>query len=220
MHTVISNQSAGTGVRLLTLDGPASGHSTPGQFVTATVGDLKAAFFALANAPGDAIQLLIKVQPGSTGAVIAALDPGEQLTVNPAMGGGFGLDNVAGRELVVLINGSGISAVRALIHAEVAAGLPRPVHVYYGVLSPDHRSFDADLVAWARAGVQVSTVVDESHAASWTGKTGWVQDAAAADGLCRADVGLVLVGYRGMCDAARAMWTAAGCPEDAIRLNF
>ena len=75
------------------------------------------------------------------------------VVTSEAKGSGFPLESVDGRPLVVLVNGSGISAARPVIEAEVTAGLPRPVHLYYGVLTPDRRSFLADLERWANAGV-------------------------------------------------------------------
>ena len=47
-----------------------------------------------------------------------------------------------------------------------------------------------------------------------------MQDCAVRHGLAVPEVGVVLVGHRAMCDAARATFEAAGCPPEAIRLNF
>ncbi len=217
--TVTQNEPAGSGIRLLTLDGPVPGHAVPGQYAVARIGDHKPAFFALACAPGDTAQLLVKCA-GDAAEALCALEPGDSFELSEAMGKGFGLVNVAGLPLVVLINGSGISAVRGLIAGEVAAGLSRPVHVYYGVLTPEHRSFLSDIEAWANAGVRVHTVVGEPAGTGWRGATGFVQDVAAAHGLCRADVGVVLCGVPQMLEAAKAAWSAAGCPEDQVLVNF
>ena len=217
--TLMANEPAGTQLRLLTFRETPENYSTPGQYVTATTGELKPSFFAIASSPGQPLQLLLKVA-GDTATALAALEPGAEVTISEAKGNGFPLDAVSGRPLVVLVNGSGISAARPVIDAEVAAGLPRPVHVYYGVLTPDRRSFLADLERWANAGVQVHTVVGTPVGTGWHGQTGFVQEAATADGLCRADVGVVLVGVRPMIEAAKALWTAAGCPPEALLLNF
>lgn len=217
--TVTRNEPAGAGLRLLTLDGPVPDHARPGQYAVARIGDHKPAFFALACSPGEPAQLLIK-RAGDAAEALCALEEGQGFDLSEAMGKGFPLGAVDGRELVILCNGSGISAVRSVVAAEVAAGLPRAVHFYYGVLTPAHRSFLADLEAWGNAGVKVHTVVGEPAATGWHGATGFVQDVAAEHGLCRADVGVVLCGVPPMLEAAKAMWAAAGCPDEQVLVNF
>jgi NAD(P)H-flavin reductase len=127
---------------------------------------------------------------------------------------------VDGLELVILVNGSGISAARSVIQAEIDKGLPRPVSFLYGVLTPGHRSFLADLEAWARAGIQVHTVIGEPTGTGWHGATGFVQDHAAAVGLVRANVGVVLVGLPVMVEQAKATYAAADAPNTHLLVNF
>ena len=214
--TLVSNEEAGTSIRKLTFDSPPEGYEIPGQFVTATVGDLKPGFFAIASRPGEVLVLLIK-QSGETAEALTALEPGAQVAVTPAMGKGFAIENTKGRELVILVNGSGISAVRPVIEAELAAGLPRPVHFFYGVLSLAHRSFVADLERWEKAGVNIHTCISQPDG---SGTEGFVQYRAKDAGLVRADVSVVLVGVRPMCDQAKEFYAAAGCPDDQVLLNF
>lgn len=217
--TVTANQPAGTGLRLLTFDGGVPDHTAPGQYVVVSPPDHKPGFFAIASSPGENIELLVKVE-GVTATHIAALEPGASLPVSEAKGKGFPLATIAGKPLVVMCNGSGVSAVRSVVRAEVAAGLPRSVHLYYGVLTPDRRSFLAELEDWANAGVTVRTVVGEPDDSHWTGATGFVQEVAAADGVVRSDVGVVLCGVPAMLEQARAAFVAAGCPNEHVLLNY
>lgn len=219
--TVRRNDPAGTDLRLLTLDGPPGAYDTPGQFVTVTVADRRPAFFAVASSPGQPTRLLVK-QWGDTAEVLGGLQPGETFEMSDALGKGFAMERVAGRELVVLVNGSGVAAAHPVVEAELARGLPRPVHLYYGVKSPDRRSFLADLERWANAGVTVWTVVSEHLAdnAGWTGPTGHVQDIAREHGLVRDDVGVVMVGHKAMLEEARLVWEDAGCPPERLLTNF
>ena len=214
---IVRNEPAGTQLRLLTLDASLAGHERAGQFLTVSIGESKPAFFAIASEPGLPVQLLVKTS-GTVAEALGAMPVGAAVTLSSPMGTGFPLERVAGCELVVLCNGSGISAVRPILHAE-ARTQSRPVHFYYGVLTPAHRSFVPELELWAQNGITVHTVVDAAIE-GWTGPIGYVQHAAAADGLVRADVGVVLCGLPIMLEQARAAYEAAGCPSDRILVNF
>ncbi|TNE86443.1 MAG: FAD-dependent oxidoreductase [Deltaproteobacteria bacterium] len=213
--TLTRNDPGGDGLRVLTFGHAPEGYTRPGQFVTAAVNGLKPGYYALASSPGEPVTLLIKAM-GELSEALCALEPGDAVEMSDAMGKGF---DVSGEgELVVLCNGSAISACRPVIEAEVAGGLSRAVHLYFGVLKPEHRSFLADLERWANAGVKVHTVVGEPEGTGWSGAVGFVQDVAEAHGLCRADVEIVLCGVPPMVDAAKARWSAAGC--ERILTNY
>lgn len=213
--TLTRNEPGGDGLRVLTFAHSPEGYNTPGQFVTATVGGRKAGFFALASSPSEPVTLLIK-NLGELSEALCALEPGAAVEMSDAMGKGFPITGEG--ELVILCNGSAISACRPVVEAEIAAGLPRPVHFFFGVLKPQHRSFLADLERWANAGVKVHTVVGEPDGTGWTGATGFVQQTAADQGLCRADVEVVLCGVPPMVEAAKAQWAEAGC--ERVLTNF
>ena len=136
------------------------------------------------------------------------------------MGKGFPVENTGDRDWVVLLNGSAISAVRPVLNAELVKGLSRNITVFFGVKTPGHRAFLADLEWWANAGIQIHTVCDEGEPAGWYGATGYVQDVANKLGLVQDDVSVILCGYPGMVEAAKALYTEAGCPEDQLLTNF
>ena len=108
------------------------------------------------------------------------------------MGKGFAIENTKGRELVILVNGSGISAVNLLIEPELAAGLPRPVH------------FSTASSLWPTVPLSLTLSVGRkrskySHlhqSTDGSGTEGFVQYRAKDVGLVRADVSVVLVGVR------------------------
>ncbi len=217
--TLVSNAPAGTDLRLLTFDHVPDGYTVPGQFVTAAVGDGKPAFFAIASSPGQPVQFLIK-RSGEMAERCCSMKSGEPIELSDVMGKGFPMAATEGRELTILVNGSGISAARPVIQAELAGGLKRAVNLIYGVMTPGHRAFLADLEAWANAGVSVHTVIDPAGSPDWTGPTGYVQDWAKAHGLIRADAAVVLVGLPIMLDLAKAMCADAGMPDDCVITNF
>src|SRR5262245_57578952 len=98
-------------------DGWRARHVAPGQFLRARVpGDAgEDNHFALASAPGEPPQLLVKRAPGLSDALIA-LPPGGALEVSFPEGAGFPVDTHAGRDLVLMGAGTGIAPLRATLH--------------------------------------------------------------------------------------------------------
>ena len=136
------------------------------------------------------------------------------------MGKGFPVERTGDRDWVVLLNGSAISAVRPVLDAALADGLNRNIHVLFGVKTPNHRAFLPDLERWANAGIQVHTVCDQADDLGWYGAKGFVQNVANEMGLVRDDVSVILCGFPAMAEAAKGLYTEAGCPEDQILTNF
>lgn len=219
MHAVqvVRNERAAEGLRLLTLDAEPARYTRPGQYILAHVGHHAPAFFAIASDPGAPLELLVKAEPGTAAEDLALMRPGDPFTISEAQGDGFPIERVAGLDLVVLVNGSGISGVRALLNAERG---DRPVHLFFGVRSPWHRPYGWDLERWANRGIRVTTVVDPIGADGWHGAVGYVQDEAIAQGWLRADVGVVLCGLPILLEQARTLWEGAGCPPQHVLLNF
>ena len=219
MHDLILSDRRADGAALLRLifDRAVPGHVAPGQFVTVHVEGHKAGYFALASGPGQTTELLIKPQ-GPVAEHLAALPVGSVVSVSDPIGKGFGIE-ADGRPLVVLVNGSGISAVRGLIDAEVAAGLTRPVHLLYGVLTPAHAAFQERLDAWRAAGVDVHLVLDTAQD-GWDGPTGFVQHHAQRLGLVNDGVSVAMVGFPAMIEETKGLYTAVGLAPERVRTNF
>lgn len=220
MHVLelTDNQPAGLHLRLLTFDRALPGYTIPGQYTVVQPDGHDKAFFALASVPGAPTQLLIKAQ-GHTAEHLCSLEPGARVPMSDAAGKGFVLPPGGPLPLVVLATGSGISAVRPLIEAEVDAGLPRPVHLLYGVYTLEHCSFPSRLTAWQEAGVAVHLVLSDPPE-GWTGASGFVQQAAEALGLVRDDVLVVLCGFPDMVQHAKQRWQAAGLAPKRLLTNF
>lgn len=216
--TLTSSAPAGDLLRHLSFGAALPGHTKPGQYVTVSVPGHEPAFFALANRPGTPVELLVK-GAGDAAEVLAALSPGESVQMTDASGPGFGVDPFGTDPVVILANGSGISAVRPVVESLLPELGNRSVTFLYGVLTTAHRSFLADLERWARVGVQVRTVVGGS-AEDWTGDLGYVQDVAHELGLFTPNATVVLCGVPPMIDAARALCAAAGVPDAQVRVNF
>ena len=205
--TVTNNEPAGTQLGAVSFDLVPDDYKVAGQWAKVKMGDVEGQF-AFASSPREPLLLLAK-DLGAAGNALSAARPGDVVQVGEVHGG-FPLERVAGLPLVLLAGGSGISALRPVVEAEVRAGLPRPVYLLYGVLSAEHTSFVADLNRWRSAGVFVHVAIDRP----------FVQDVAKRLGLVRADVGVLMAGVPEMLAAARAAWSAAGVSADRLLVNF
>lgn len=215
---IARTQPDGTGLTRICCEAPLDGHATAGQFVAVHEGELQPAYFALANEPGEPAELLVKAQ-GGVSDVLAAAAPGASFSCTDPLGRGFLLDPDDTNPLVILAVGSGMSAVRPIIEAEVREGLPRPVHLLYGVFTEAHAAYAERFETWRRAGVNVHLVLSDPPA-GWQGATGFVQDAAVELGLVRADVTVLAVGFPEMIASIRTLYADAGAPADAVKVNF
>lgn len=214
---ITKNEPCGTGMRRITFDRPLDGFDIPGQFCTVHLEGHKPGYFALASCPGFPTELLVKVA-GDTAEALAALPIGSAVEFSDPIGKGFHVDPDDMNPLVILAAGSGLSAVRSLIDAELTLGLRRPVHLFYGVFTPDHAAYADKLDDWRAAGVDVRMVVSED--VPWNGMRGFVQHAAHKAGFVRSDTTVVLCGFPAMVDDAKRMWTEAGAEPEQILTNF
>lgn len=219
MHPYALTRSlpSGTQLRWLTFDRAPEGYTEPGQFVAIELDGSKS-YFAIASAPGQPLELLVK-EDGHAGMALAGLQVGETIHASEAMGGGFGASETHPRPLICLVNGSALSAVRPVIERELGGGLTRPVTLLLGVLSPDRQPFSEDLARWAQAGVDVHVVVDAALP-GWSGLVGFVQIAAQELGLVRDDVAVVACGVPPMQDHAAALYQQAGLDPKFFLTNY
>jgi len=211
---VVSSEEVGVGLKLVTTDQVLAGHTAHGQFVSATTGDLKPAYFAIASSPGSALQLLLKMD-GDVANVIGSLPVGGEFDISDPMGSGFDLGEHGHRPRVVCTTGTGIAAVRSMIDHWVADGQGGSVELYYGIRSHAHIPFVEQLSAWEAAGVKVITVASKGGDA-WEGPRGYIQEHAQPNG----DAVVVLCGQRDMADKIRAAFGGAGVPDTAFITNF
>ena len=216
--TLVESTPVGSTMKTLTFDRAVESYTTPGQYLVVTLGEHKPGYFAIASSPGEPITLLAK-EGGETADALMALEPGAQVDLSEAQGKGFGLADLGERELVILVNGSGMSAIRPVVAAELASGLARPVHVYLGVRHHGDVAFAEDLESWTGAGVAVHVCLSKPHD-GWQGRTGYVQHAAREDGLVHENTAVVLCGVRDMATEAKEMmdvlYSLVDAPHEAL----
>ncbi|TVQ94970.1 MAG: FAD-dependent oxidoreductase [Deltaproteobacteria bacterium] len=202
----------------LRFDEAPQGFTEPGQFVVIGTPGHTPSYFAIASSPGEPLELLVKDQPG-VAAALCHLAPGDPVEISEAQGPGFRAAQTRPLPLVCLVNGSAISAVRPVLRAELDAGLPRPVHLLFGVLSPAHLPFANELRTFREQGIDVQIVLD-SPAPAHDEPVGFVQDHAETMGLIHPEVAVLLCGVPPMIEDARTRYAAVGHNPTRILLNF
>jgi len=220
---VASITPAADGLVRVRLDAPsgfAASHVAPGQYVKATAGGGES-YFAIASKPGpegDRVELLLKL--GSPVAdAIAALAQGDALRISSAQGKGFPLARAAGRELVLVATGSGISPIRSVIEAVASrrSDFGR-VSLHVGARTPSAFAYVDEFSAWRASGIDVFPVVSRPQETGWTGLTGYVQ--AHLDGVHLATAIAFLCGQKAMIEVVKKTLAERGMPAESMHLNF
>lgn len=216
--TVTANERVGEGLHAISLDVGelTAGYTIPGQYVQLTVGDAKPAFMAIASAPGAAaFEFLIQFTDGTAGA-ICKTPVGGSVKCSAAMGNGFRVADLDGRDVLFFAGGTGISAVRAVIESQDR--WEGDCRLYYGARTPEHMAYQDRFQAWADRGVRVVATMDTAFDGF---AEGFPQDVYAAEALADgSNAALVLCGPGPMCAGATELLVAAGMPAERALKNY
>ena len=209
-------------LRGLRLELPAavgSTYRTPGQYLKLRAGEHEG-WFAIASAPGSPIELLVK-RGGAVGDAVAGLDAGISIEVSEAQGRGYPVAESAGRDLLLLAAGSGITPIRAVIR-HVTADRHRfgRVTLFYGQRHPDEFAYRAEECAWCQADVEIVRVVSQPSDSGWSGAVGHVQEALIRARPATENGSAFLCGMKSMVAGATAALIGLGLPKERIHLNF
>lgn len=219
--TLIQHDVVGPGLHRLVLDvAPKVARSfhAPGQYHRVRVPTGEDATFALASAPGEAaFEYLVRESEGAAGRW-AALTVGMTVDVTLPDGPGFPLEQARGRNLLLVGTGTGFAPLRSVIRTLVQdRGAWGQVNGAYGVLTPAHLAYRAELKAWREAGVHVVPTVTTGDAA-WEGAVGQVQGLLSR--LPTEDALAFLCGQAEMTREVTALLSARGLPPERAFLNF
>jgi NAD(P)H-flavin reductase len=198
-------------------------HVAPGQVVQLRVPGGEPGYFALASPPAAAerAELLLKRGGRVADALIDAAREGGELHVTAPQGKGFVIEDAGGRDVLLFATGSGISAIRALLHQLLANGHGR-VRLYYGQRDLTDFAYTDDWDDWHRAGLQLVPVASRPGP-GWNGAVGHVQDVASAAGFGGVDPARTvayLSGVPGMVEGVREALARFGVPPERIRQNY
>ena len=190
----------------------------PGQYVDIRIpGSDEHRSFSMANVPSDGVlEFMIKLYPGGRFSGLLAdggLAVGDELDVT----GPYGVFTLreSERPLVFIGGGAGMAPILSLLRAMAERGVARPAVYYYGAREEPDLFHLEELSALESVLPDFRFVPVLSHA-DWDGQTGLITDVVDRHEAELAGVDAYLCGPPPMVDAAIALLTARGVPEQQI----
>ncbi len=146
----------------------------PGTFMAVSVFGLGEAPFTIASAPGDGRELELVVRAaGNLSRALHRLKPGDTVGLRGPFGSGFPVEELRGRDVLLVAGGLGMVALRALLLAILARRREfGRVQLLYGAASPDRFLFRDELGAWQRSGELDVRLTVSAAAGPWCGAVG------------------------------------------------
>ncbi|PPE73338.1 CDP-6-deoxy-delta-3,4-glucoseen reductase [Solimonas fluminis] len=152
----------------------------PGQYLDFLLEDGKRRSFSIANAPnGETLELHLRIAPGGRFAhwVRDQMPERAILRIEGPLGA-FYLREDSPRPMLLMAGGTGMAPIKAMLESQLARGLQRPAHLFWGVRSREDLYLDAQLQQWTQkhAGLRYTPVLSDPDA-DWQGERGFVHEA-------------------------------------------
>ncbi|MDR3323905.1 MAG: CDP-6-deoxy-delta-3,4-glucoseen reductase, partial [Zoogloeaceae bacterium] len=155
-----------------------------GQFIDFLLADGKRRSYSIANAPEQegVLELHIRQVPGGlfTSQVFSTLHLKDILRLEGPHGGFFLRES--DKPAILLGSGTGFAPLKAIVEHTLAAGITRPLHLYWGCRKEIDLYLPELPARWVREHphIRYTPVLSEPDAA-WQGRTGLVHQAVMAD---------------------------------------
>jgi NAD(P)H-flavin reductase len=222
--TLCSRTDAGGGLVRLSLEPSASVAATfvhPGQYVLVRIAG-KSSYYVLSNDMGDARWELLLRPVGEVASAALDVPLGESVEVSGALGSGFPMEEARGRELLVVVTGSGIAAARPVVRARLRERETATTEVLVGVRTRAEIPLFGELEEWFRSGIRVTVCLSReeigNHAEGYA--AGYVQDVARATSSAASGRMIFAAGVRDMVHAIRSLSKELGALESDVRTNY
>ena len=158
-----------------------------GQYIDIILKDGRRRSFSIANAPHDdaLIELHIRHIDGGrfTSELFEHLHDNDIFRIEGPLGSFFLRDNSA-RPVIFMAGGTGFAPVKGMIEDTIARGIPRPMHLYWGVRSREDLYAHDMAQAWAQQYPHIRytpVLSDPKPSDDWNGRTGFVHLAITHD---------------------------------------
>lgn len=193
-----------------------------GQYIDVLLRDGRRRSFSLANAPhrDEFLELHVRRVPGGafTEHVFEDMKEKALLRIEGPLGSFF-LREDSDRPVILMGGGTGFAPLKGILEHAFEIGITRPLHLYWGARARRDLYLDALPRLWAEehANFRYTPVLSEPQADdAWTGRTGFVHAAVAADypNLSRYEV--YMSGPPPMIEAARTTFAACGLPAEHL----
>ncbi|MFA5529933.1 MAG: CDP-6-deoxy-delta-3,4-glucoseen reductase [Thiohalomonadaceae bacterium] len=197
-----------------------------GQYVDFVLKDGRHRAFSIANAPHDDEFLkfhIRRIRGGHfTDRLFSDMHEKDVLRIEGPKGSFYMRED--DRPVILLATGTGFGPVKAIVEHAIAEGRIVPMYIYWGARHRADLYMDALARQWAAEYENIHYIPVLSRPAEdddWTGRTGYVQDAAAADFDDLSGFDVYACGHPQMVFAAKTALTAKGldperCFSDAF----
>ncbi|MDR0529191.1 MAG: CDP-6-deoxy-delta-3,4-glucoseen reductase [Zoogloeaceae bacterium] len=158
-----------------------------GQYIDLLLPENRRRSYSIANAPEKTGFLELHIRRVAGGFFTTRLF--ETITLKEILRfegphGGFFLRDMgkANSPALLIASGTGFAPIKAMVESALEQGDPRPLHIYWGCRRKEDIYLSALAEAWAEkyAHLRYTPVLSEPDA-DWSGRTGYVHLAAAAD---------------------------------------
>lgn len=156
-----------------------------GQYLEFLLPDGRRRAYSMANMPGDDEQLELHIRRIPRGSfsdfLFDELEERAILRIQAPLGA-FVLREPSDRPLLFIAGGTGFAPIKALIESAFAAGIQRPMQLYWGVRAERDLYLPELPEQWAKAHANLHyTPVLSEPDADWSGRRGLVHEAVLAD---------------------------------------
>jgi CDP-4-dehydro-6-deoxyglucose reductase len=196
-----------------------------GQYVDILLPGNKRRSFSLATNPlsDEALELHIRHVPGGayTGQVFTTMKEKDLIRVQGPLGAFFLREESEGPVLLVA-GGTGFAPIKGILENAFARGVNRPFHLYWGVRAKRDLYRDELIRSWAatHGNFRYTPVLSEPLTEdTWTGRTGFVHEAIAADFPTLADHEVYASGPPPMVEALKKVVMEKGLNPERLHYD-
>lgn len=190
-----------------------------GQYVDFVLKDGKHRSFSIANAPHNDTHLELHIRHITGGRFTSELFDNIQVKDILRLKGPFGnfyLRDKTNCPAILMAGGTGFAPIKGIIEYAIAAGINRPLHLYWGAKTRRDLYMHAEAQEWAEryANISYTAVLSEPDADDeWQGATGFVHDAILQDFADLSGVEIYASGPPAMVYAGRDVFLPRGLAQ-------
>jgi CDP-4-dehydro-6-deoxyglucose reductase len=194
-----------------------------GQYIDLLLKDGRRRSFSLATPPHDdaLLELHVRHVPGGhfSGQLFNEFKGREILRFEGPLGTFF-LREESPRPILMLAGGTGFAPMKGMLAHAFAAGVARPIELYWGVRAERDLYLRETCERWTRerANFRWQAVLSDPGP-DWRGRRGFVHEALLADHPGLAGYEVYMAGPPPMIEAARVAFHAAGLPDEQLHYD-